>query len=107
MKKQSVLSASIFVLLCGSHLNVPVAARAAESWPEFRGPNCSGTAADAHPPLNIGPTNGVQWSVEVPWSPSSPCVWGDRIFLTTFADGQLQTRAYARRDGRLLWNNGI
>ena len=58
-------------------------------WPQFRGPNCSGFAADAKPPTKIGPHEGVVWSVAVPWSPSSPCVWGERIFLTTFADSNL------------------
>src|SRR5437870_11019149 len=71
-------------------------------WPQFRGPNCSGVAADAKPPITISPTNGLLWSIEVPWSPSSPCVSGGMIFLTTFADGQLQTRCYASDSGRLL-----
>jgi outer membrane protein assembly factor BamB len=94
-------------MLFAAYLNVPNKGMAADNWPQFRGPNCSGTAAGAHPPIHIGPTNGVLWSVEVPWSPSSPCVWGDCIFLSTFADGQLQTRAHARRTGRLLWCNTI
>ena len=34
---------------------------------------------------------------------SSPCVWGDRIFLTAFADGKLETHCYQRRDGKLVW----
>ena len=34
---------------------------------------------------------------------SSPCVWGDWIFLTAFEDGKLETVCYARRDGKLLW----
>ena len=41
------------------------------SWPAFRGPNSSGLAAGAKPPLKIGPTNGVLWQVDVPWAPSS------------------------------------
>src|SRR6266849_3115179 len=66
------------------------------NWPQFRGPNGSGVASKAKPPIKITPTNFL-WRVEVPWSPSSPCVWGDYIFLTTFADGDLQTRCYDRR----------
>ena len=46
------------------------------------------------------------WSIDVPWSPSSPCIWGGRIFLTTFSDGELQTRGYDQRDGTLLWTRG-
>ncbi len=47
------------------------------------------------------------WKVEVPWSPSSPCVWGERIFLTTFNQGELEVRAHDRRDGRLVWARGL
>src|SRR5581483_9727093 len=83
-------------------------ARAAvPSWPEFRGPNSSGVAGDAKAPLHIGPTNGVLWKTDVPWSPSSPCVWGNRIFLTTFVDGKLETRGYNRADGKLLWTGEV
>src|SRR5213082_2270871 len=76
---------------------------AAENWPQFRGPNCSGVAEKAKLPVTIGPTDGVLWKAEVPWSPSSPCVWGEQIFLTTFSEGELQTRSYDRRNGQLLW----
>src|SRR5262249_1041232 len=80
---------------------------ATRNWPQFRGPNASGVANDARPPTKIGPTNGALWKIEVPWSPSSPCVWGDRIFLTTVVDGELQTRCYDAGKGELLWSKGI
>jgi outer membrane protein assembly factor BamB len=77
-------------------------------WPQFRGPNASGVAAiDARPPLKISPSEGVIWKIEVPWSPSSPSVSGDRIFLTTFSDGELQTRCHSTTDGKLLWTHGL
>jgi len=79
----------------------------AADWLQFRGPNCSGVAADATPPIQISPTNGALWSSDIPWSPSSPCVSGAKIFLTTFADSQLQTRCYAGDTGRLVWSKGI
>jgi len=76
-------------------------------WPQFRGPLGSGVAADATPPVKFGPSEGVAWSVEVPFSPSSPSVWGDRIFLTTFRDGLLETRCHDRADGKLRWAKGV
>ena len=79
------------------------AADAPANWPAFRGPNSGGVSPGVHPPVKIGPTNGVLWSAEIPWSPSSPSVWGDRIFLTTFNEDKLETRAYSTHDGRLLW----
>lgn len=84
-----------------------VAADASAYWPQFRGANASGLAIGAKPPAKIGPADNVAWSVEVPWSPSSPVVWGDKLFLTTWRDGQLETRCHARVDGRLLWARGV
>ena len=82
-------------------------AASSANWPQFRGPNGSGVAPKGRPPLNISPTNNVRWCIDVAWSPSSPCVWGDRIFLTTFVDGELQTHCYATRTGDLFWSRGI
>src|SRR5258708_7723917 len=48
-------------------------------WPQFRGPDCSGVATQARPPIVVNPTNGVLWSIEVPWSPSSPSIWGEQL----------------------------
>jgi outer membrane protein assembly factor BamB len=77
------------------------------AWPSFRGPNCSGVAVEAKPPIKISPTNSVLWKTALPWSPSSPCIWDDQIFLTTFADNELQTRCYQRADGKLAWSRGV
>ena len=81
-----------------------VASAAGESWPAFRGANASGFSDTAKPPVKFGPSENVLWSVEVPGAPSSPCVWGERIFLTAFEGGKLQTRCQDRRDGKLLWS---
>ena len=76
-------------------------------WPSFRGPNSSGVSADAKPPVQIGPTNSVFWKIAVPWSPSSPCICGDQIFLTVFDDHKLQTRCYRRGDGKMAWSGEL
>ena len=77
------------------------------NWPQFRGVNCSGVSADAKPPAKFGPGQNMIWSVEAPWSPSSPCVWGDRIFLTTYNNEQLETQCYDAADGRVRWSHGV
>ena len=82
---------------------IAVDGQSSENWPMFRGPNGSGVSDAARPPLKFGPEENVSWAVEVPSSPSSPCVWGERIFLTTCADGKLETRSYSSNDGKLLW----
>lgn len=84
-------------------LAAPAAVTAAAEWPMFRGPNGAGISGTARPPLAISPTNLVAWKTPVPWAPSSPVVAGDRLFLTTYSDGKLQTRGYSATDGSLLW----
>lgn len=87
--------------------SAPASTPSVPAWPQFRGANGSGFVADATPPLRIGPSEPARWRIDVPWSPSSPIVWGDSLFLTTFADGQLETRCYNRHDGSLRWKRGI
>jgi len=87
--------------------SAPAAEKIHGTWSQFHGDNGSGIAGNARPPVKFGPTDGVVWSVDVPWSPSSPCVWDDRIFLTTFDKGELETRCHDARDGKLLWAHGV
>ncbi|HTL55943.1 MAG TPA: PQQ-binding-like beta-propeller repeat protein [Candidatus Limnocylindrales bacterium] len=105
-----MLNCRSLAILCGAFVALRSSAAGSQEahyWPQFRGPNCSGVALDAHPPVNIGPSNALLWSTEVPWSPSSPSIWGDYIFLTAFVDGELQTRCYDRRNGALIWSRGL
>jgi outer membrane protein assembly factor BamB len=99
---------SFRMLFCVLSFGLVTASRgSAPAWPGFRGPNASGLAPEAKPPIQIGPSNSVLWKVEIPWSPSSPCISGDHLLLTTFADNELQTRSYRRSDGKLEWSRGL
>lgn len=80
-----------------------VTANAAETWPQFRGPNGSGISESAKPPTEFAPGTNQLWKISTPPGMSSPCVWGARIFLTAFEGGKLMTLCYQRRDGKLLW----
>jgi len=93
-------------LLSACAAGAVAADNATNQWPQFRGANASGLASGANPPVKIGPGENVRWSVAVPWSPSSPIVWGDRIFLTTFHDGQFEVRCHDSVDGKLRWTRG-
>ena len=72
-------------------------------WPQFRGPNGSGIAVGAKPPVSFGPAQNVKWKVPVPSGASSPVVVGDKLFLTAFDEGKLFTIAYSTKNGRELW----
>lgn len=72
-------------------------------WPQFRGPLGQGIAETDKPPVEFGPAKNLLWKVELPAGHSSPCIWDDRIFLTGFAAGKLETLCIRRTDGKILW----
>jgi outer membrane protein assembly factor BamB len=73
------------------------------NWPRFRGPAGSGVADEDKPPVEFGPEKNVLWQVATPSGPSSPCIWGARIFLTAFDGGKLWTLCLDRATGKELW----
>src|SRR5439155_24094474 len=84
--------------------------QAADNWPQFRGPNSSGVAAsDAAPPVEFGPAKNVIWKTALPAGHSSPVIWGDRIFVTTFdkASNKLEVLCLARKNGNILWRRAV
>ena len=66
---------------------LPVGAQPAGAeryWGQWRGPEATGVARHADPPLTWSETEHVAWKVEVPGRGSaSPIVWGDKVFLLT------------------------
>jgi hypothetical protein len=72
----------------------------AQDWPQFRGPHGSGVAAgDA--PVTFG---AAKWKTPLPAGHSSPAVWGDRIFLTSF-DKKLELICVSAKTGAILWRH--
>ncbi len=64
----------------------PSPAKAAESWPSFRGPNASGVAEGQNLPdeWNAKTGQNILWRTAIPGlAHSSPIVWGNRIYVTT------------------------
>jgi outer membrane protein assembly factor BamB len=97
------------LIVCSTALLLAAAhSFAAESWwPQFRGPNGSGVSETAHPPTAFGPGTNQLWKIAAPGGMSSPVVWKDRIFLTTFDGATLEVHCYARKDGNLLWKQSV
>jgi outer membrane protein assembly factor BamB len=60
------------------------ATRAADNWPQFRGPNGDGISDATNIPVKWSETEHVRWKAAVHdkgWS--SPVVWGDQVWVTT------------------------
>jgi outer membrane protein assembly factor BamB len=79
---------------------------AAGDWPWWRGPTLDGKSADRNVATTWSATENVVWKTKVPGrGHSSPCVCGDRVFLTT-ADEEAHKQfvlAFERTTGNPLW----
>jgi outer membrane protein assembly factor BamB len=92
---------SLFPLLFAT---IPPAFAAELNWPQFRGPGGLGVASSANPPIRFGPMTNVVWKTEISSGHSSPIIWGNRIFLTAYNEGKLETLCLDRFNGRILWH---
>ena len=72
------------LLIAATHLSHSWAADVDRDWPRWRGPESTGVAADASPPLTWSDSQNVRWKVSVPGSGSStPIVLGERVYVAT------------------------
>ncbi|MFC1538998.1 PQQ-binding-like beta-propeller repeat protein [Candidatus Latescibacterota bacterium] len=80
-----------------------------QTWSAFRGNNSNGVArSDQNPPVEFSPDKNVIWKTPIISGVSSPCIWGDRIFLTGLDEKkQLQVMCYNRLNGKLIWNRVV
>ncbi len=99
MRAESIPTVMLFALVAMSVSVVCGQSR----WPQFRGPSGTGVADDGKLPIHFGPKKNVFWKLDLPPGHSSPCVWDDRVFLTGFSDGKLETLCIDRQAGRVLW----
>ena len=93
----------------------------ADAWPSFRGPEGTGRAADAPIALEWSADQNVKWKCELPGAgSSSPIVWGDRVYVTTYSGyfvpgeergslNELKRHLLAidRASGQILWDVAI
>lgn len=55
-----------------------------EYWPQWRGPQATGVAPSANPPVNWSEGKNVAWKIDIPGKGSaSPIVWGDTVYVLT------------------------
>lgn len=80
---------------------------AQSQWSQFRGPNGSGVSPDGQPPVQFAPDRNVLWKTATPAGHSSPCVWGDRVFLSGVEEKSLITLALDRATGKELWRQAV
>jgi len=77
-------------------------------WNQFRGPGSRGHAVGEQPlPAEFGPSRHLLWKAEINAGHSSPCVFGDRIFVTACDGDELETLCLDRTTGKTLWRRAI
>lgn len=78
------------------------------NWPQFRGEGGLGISNELKQlPVEFNQTKNLLWKSEINNGNSSPCVWGDRIFLTGFGDKVLETYCIDRKNGNIHWKKSI
>jgi outer membrane protein assembly factor BamB len=74
------------LLLAGLFAAAVALPASAENWPQWRGPKNDGHSPETGLPAEWGPDKNVAWKLKLPGQgESTPCVWGDRMFLTSVA----------------------
>lgn len=77
------------------------------AWPQFRGADQSGVATSQSIPDEFGPEQNVLWRKKVSKGHSSPCIFGNRIFLTGAKGSDVYVAQYRRDNGELVWEKKI
>lgn len=81
------------------------------SWPGFLGPGGVAVADSESeaPRLDSADSKNLLWKVPSGTGHSSPCIWGDRLFLTATEDEgrTLVMTAYDRTRGEILWEQRV
>ncbi len=88
-----------------------VTAVSADNWPQWRGPQLNGTAADKGLPVKWGPTENIAWKLAMPSrTGATPIVWNDRIFLNVATEdkgGAVELWSVDRASGNVQWKRPI
>jgi outer membrane protein assembly factor BamB len=77
-------------------------------WPQYRGPQGAGIATTSAP-LQFGVKENVLWAVDIPHGHSSPTVWRDHIFLSSFDKtlSKFELLDFDRTTGKIRWRQTI
>ncbi len=79
----------------------------AENWPQWRGPHNDGHSAETGLPTKWDEKTNIVWKTPLPgMGASTPCIWGDKIFITT-QEGSNQFVKCIGTDGKPKWSEKL
>jgi outer membrane protein assembly factor BamB len=77
-------------------------------WPQWRGPEGTGSSRETGLPLRWSATENVAWKLPLPErSGSTPIIWGDHVFLSVAEGDALGLWAVDRGTGAVLWKRPL
>ncbi|MFT7485005.1 MAG: outer membrane protein assembly factor BamB [Candidatus Paceibacteria bacterium] len=74
-----------------------------DNWPQFLGPRGSAVVDADAAQLRFDSKEDKLWRVELPSGSSSPCIWGNRVFVTGAVGDESVMVAFERSTGEELW----
>jgi outer membrane protein assembly factor BamB len=84
-----------------------VSPSSAENWPQWRGPKNDGHSTEKNLPAKWDENTNIAWKTPLPGTGSStPCVWGEKMFLTTVGEKQISLHCIGT-DGKPLWQEKL
>ena len=106
-KHRYIMQAALIVTFLLMHSAKTIRANE-PNWPQFRGPGGLGIAPDNQAyPTTLDMSKNLLWKTEVPKGHSSPCIWGDNIFITARSGKKLETICINRRNGKIKWRKSV
>lgn len=97
----------VFTLLTTATTVAGEAAAEGSNWPNWRGPDGNGVSPAKNVPLKWSADDNVAWRVALPGqSGATPCVWGERIFLTS-VDGDDLVLLCFDTSGKQQWRQVV
>lgn len=82
----------------------------AGNWPQWRGPKNDGLSAETNLPTEWSDTKNVVWTLPMPGrGGSTPCVWGDRLFVSSTVEGSADLVAICVdvKAGKEVWKKTL
>jgi outer membrane protein assembly factor BamB len=80
----------------------------AADWPQWRGPANDGHSPDSGLVTEWGPDKNLVWKLPLPGPGSgTPCVWGDRVFLTSMTGKDECVLLAISTDGKQQWRKSL
>jgi len=102
MERFIMLRLVLLTLLC-----LTTTAAQAGDWPSWRGPKNSGISDETGLPVEFSREKNLAWRLPLPGAAgATPCVSGDRIFLTSVNDDELSLMCYST-EGKELWRRTL